>query len=510
MLAARGAARLWSFVLANPHRRRWIFPAILCLAFALRFYALGEKSLWGDELDTLRITEKPNASELIRSLYYYNRWTYVNPPIYFLGVHYVSRLSDSEAALRLLSAIAGVMAVAAFYGLSRTLVPRRHAWMMTLLFATSPLAVHYSQENRPYSFFLFESILAAWGLAAFVKYGRPWALALFIMGLVLALYTSYVAMLLSGCLFAGAGIALLWKMREPAFRRRSLRRLLLLAGAGMVVLIAYIPWLKPARDFFLQNSQTIDSGLVALENRFQFSDAAALWSNLLSLPDALKFLPVLLLALYIAALARRRRVKESWLVLSICLLPVIALLIFRPGHYHYRHLIFIFPFLLIAAYRATILGGWTRIQAVPALVAAAWIAFWCYGLADYYRHEKEDWRTAVAYLEDHVREGDAIITGMFFVEDALAYYHRRNVPNVRILTNVGLAGPDKPPPVEDFIRASASSPRVWYVTSFHHLLPPWVHEILRHNYRVQAVIPGKLPIYLYLKDDANPVPRNSG
>ena len=479
------------------HSPLWL-GALLLLAALLRFWDLGGKSLWGDELDTLRVTDLATSGQIVDALAHYRKTTLVNPPAYFLAVHGVSLFSRSEAALRAVSAVAGTLAVLAFFFLARLFLPRRHALGAAALFAIAPVAVFYSQENRPYALTLLETTAAAYGLFGFLLERRPWQIMLFLFASASALYTNYVSILFLGCLAVSGAAWLAIGWRAQADRKRLGLHLGVLAAAGGALLILYLPWLPTAMDFLRVNS-------LSNNPRFRPHDLETLWANLLGLPERLWPVAWVLMGLFVAVAIRGRRWWDLVFLLPVCILPLGVLAVGRPMHYHYRHAIYMLPFLLIAVWRGVVcgLGEWAgsrgRRIAVWSLVALAWLPMNLHALADYYGNEKEDWRRAVAYLEQHARPGDHIITGIFFVEDAIAYYYRTGPREVTL--HKGVLSQDQ------FLEASRSAPRVWYITSFHYMLPGWVREIVDKHYTLEKVVPGKTEIYVYLKDDYSPALR---
>jgi 4-amino-4-deoxy-L-arabinose transferase-like glycosyltransferase len=95
--------------------QRWILLiAILWLAFALRFFALGAQELRGDEAASwARITQEPGPIELFQRLVAEGQ---PHPPLHYWSLQAWARvLGYSEYALRSLSALLSVLVVALVY-----------------------------------------------------------------------------------------------------------------------------------------------------------------------------------------------------------------------------------------------------------------------------------------------------------------------------------------------------------------------------------------------------------
>jgi mannosyltransferase len=164
---------------------------LVALAAALRFYGIGHQGFWFDEANTaqlVRFTPGRMLGLLPRSE--------STPPLYYCVAWVWARLwGDSEAGLRSLSAVAGVLVVPVAYGAGARLISRRAGIIAAALTACSPLLIWYSQEARSYSLLV---LLSALSLLAFV-YARatptPRALALWALASALALATHYFAAL---------------------------------------------------------------------------------------------------------------------------------------------------------------------------------------------------------------------------------------------------------------------------------------------------------------------------
>jgi mannosyltransferase len=137
---------------ANP------LPWMLIFAALLRFPTLAAESLWYDETFTAFVAKLPMA----------NFWPAVrgdvHPPLYYL-IEWVNirLLGSSEFAMRLPSAIFGLIAVYLIYRLTLVIgFERRVALMAGLFIAVFPAMIYYSQEARMYTLLLCCVLGAAW------------------------------------------------------------------------------------------------------------------------------------------------------------------------------------------------------------------------------------------------------------------------------------------------------------------------------------------------------------
>lgn len=118
--------------------------ALTGLAAAVRLVGLGHQSLWLDEF---------LWSELARERFGDIFWVGDGyPPLYGWMLHVLTRFGlDSDTALRLPSALAGIACVPLVYRVGERAGDHRAGLLAALLLALNPLAIWYSQEAGAYS-----------------------------------------------------------------------------------------------------------------------------------------------------------------------------------------------------------------------------------------------------------------------------------------------------------------------------------------------------------------------
>ena len=148
-------------------RRLYLLTGVLLAAFALRVAALGHKSLWLDEADSVYFAAH-NWRDVVWGL------CDPHPPGYYLLLKAAMVVAGrSEYVVRLTSVFAGVLGVAALARLTRELraLPgpgrrwgdsvRLPEFLPAALLAVSPLHVWYSQEARMYALVVLLTLGAA-------------------------------------------------------------------------------------------------------------------------------------------------------------------------------------------------------------------------------------------------------------------------------------------------------------------------------------------------------------
>ncbi|HEY6985956.1 MAG TPA: glycosyltransferase family 39 protein [Rhodanobacteraceae bacterium] len=370
---------------AGDHERVWTiaFVIVLLIAAALRILPLGHEAIDGDECFSVRVAIAPlsQAWDIMRQ-------DLVHPPLYYLLLKgWVAIAGTSPFALRLLSLLSGLGAVALTFVLARRLSLRApYCVLAALLVALNDIQIYYSEQVRSYSF--FAALVLVFALAVLwvdetarnrVRLGaRHWVV---LAGLaVLLCYTHYV-----GALYVAA--AWLCLIASPHDRPFKLKVTACFALAALL----FLPWLLGEIDVY--RSKGLEENL-AWENLATFYDLRALFALFTGMPE---FRGGTMLALgvfcvlAVAAMRQRsgpamppaaasrmqaagritlthgwasRNETAAWLVLALALVPPVLLFIagsppFSLRVFAYRHLLpSLAPAILLLAAGTATLAEW--------------------------------------------------------------------------------------------------------------------------------------------------------
>jgi len=438
--------------------RRWRFAtgAVLALATAVRFVRLAGPGLWADEASSLKVALHPLLDIAARS-------QDLTPPLYYAVLHlWVGLLGPSVGAIRALSAVLGVLAVALLGWVVRPLVGRRAAVLAMALLAVSPLAVFYAQMARSYSLFLTLSLASFGWLIRWEEHGRSRNA----IGWVVA--TSAMAYTHNYWVFNFAAQQV-WVLAGAARRWSRLREWAAMTGAFALL---FAPWLPRLAERTLRHARW--GSEVAPPDLGELFHAVQQWvvwpgvatSAGLDVPGLLS-LPFAALALFglvrLAGAPRTTAGSRPFLLLGLwASVPVLV-----PWAWSQTGTrIFDPPYLIAAsaAYAALIARGlldlpWRAARRGVAifvvLVAAANLAT----MAG--REAKQDWRGAAALLAG-AGPDDTVIVSSPYHEIVLAYYREGppavadlvpSVPGWGVASRVGV-GID---------RARQRRARLWFV-----------------------------------------------
>ncbi|HWD65547.1 MAG TPA: glycosyltransferase family 39 protein [Solirubrobacteraceae bacterium] len=223
----------------------WAVLGLTILAAVIRFFYIGHQGFWFDEGNTALLVRR-SAGGMLGLI----PQTESTPPLYYMVAWvWVRIFGDTEAGLRSLSALAGVLTVPVAYGAASRLLSgwrwgsagrspgdaadglgRRAGLIAASLTACSPFLIWYSQEGRSYEMLV---LLSGLGLLAFAQARAnptPRALAGWVIACALSLLTHYYAAML----VVPEAVWLLWE-------HRRLRRVQVAVGLALACGAALIP-----------------------------------------------------------------------------------------------------------------------------------------------------------------------------------------------------------------------------------------------------------------------------
>jgi mannosyltransferase len=444
--------RLWDIVAVAA-------PALVAVALCL--YGLTTRSLWLDEAASVAIAGQHGSA----------LWSAIshdggNMLGYYALLHVlIGWFGHGAFVIRLPSALAAGGAAAAVAVLALRLFDRRVAVAAGLLTAVSLPLVFWGQDARGYAAMVALVAGSFAAFAALVQNGSRRAWIAYVVLTVLAVYASFVAILVLPAQLA----ALAWRReawRGGAWRRGAWRRF---ASALAACVACWVPlavlaasrgsgqlfWI-PRPTLRLEKQVILALTSAGFEPNFRPTWAAG----------ALAIVTVLLLA---GAFVRGQvpwgaRLGLAWLLVPLGLMwlwSLIAQPLFTP-----RNALVSLPAvaLLVGCLVARTRFGWVAVAVVLALRVVA--------LAPSYGTSPENWQAATAYVIASERPGDCVA---FYPLDArmpFAYY----------------AGQPVMPYVERYEtpRLPRSCRRVWLVTS-HQGLPSGTATSRAHYSRYVAV-----------------------
>jgi mannosyltransferase len=465
--------------IAAPRRlghTRTLLP-IFGVYLVLAFYAIDRQSLWEDEFFSLERIASPIPI-----------WQDGHGFLYFALLDFWARLGTSERLLRALSVVFGAAAVGLCYALGNRLLERRSAIIATIIFATSPFLIWYSQEARYVTLMLAATLLAMYTFERAVTDTRPqWWFAAGATTLV-ALFTFLSTLLLPlvQALYLAAS-----SVRRPLLKRWTL--------CQIVVFAIFALWFVNGTHFLRAFLEAKSSGQEIISNTKVFPFSAEynqvrpvvlpytffvfsagfslgppqreLYANRSLAPltphaPMLVSLGILYGGLLIAGLRALRRQRDLAVLLTLWvivpLLGVFAIAKLLNVYYVVRYVALIFPayIMILACGIASFHRAAIRLVLVGAVLSVHAAA-----LANYYfdpSYAREDARAAAQFLTSRALSDDLIL--VVGTVSSLPHYYKGGAP----LVSFGTPDAGGGSPAHKLVELSAGRDRIWLVE-----IRPW-------------------------------------
>lgn len=382
-------------------RLHWsLFGLILAAGAGLRLAGLGDESFWYDESWSWWLA----SGNLIEKL----RVNDAHPPLYYATLTLWVRFGDSEAWMRLLSAIYGTLALPVVYRIGQR--TGRVGLLAMAFLAFCPYHVRFSQEARSYALLFLEAAVLLDLLAAVRERGSAWRWCGVAAATAAMIYTHYMAAFF---LVAVAGMALAWSRGSAGFAKGALAAL-----AGAVAL--FLPWIRTAIDHTLliqkgfwipfPTAQIVGYALAQLAvSPVPFGEPRHYgWA-----------VPLWLLALAAPWIARDRRLAVWLLPLLVPIAGEWAASLRQPVFYTRTFMFVLIPFWILVATAVARLPRWARAGAAFMVLAAMGPGL----VATRLTLHKEDWR-GCSRLAGASPPGEVVVVHPWYLKRNLEYYRR--------------------------------------------------------------------------------------
>lgn len=388
--------------MSTPLWREPAFWATIACAAALRLWGLFRHPTIVDEAFTFYIASHSTA-QIIHLL----RVGDFHPPLVYLIGHALLGLTSKAYELRLVTALFGIVGVAATYALARRVVG---SWapVAALLVAFNPLLIFYDGMFRMYAM-LWSIAMLSWACLfwALDEPQRRWRWAPYAMVLVALLYTHYLAIF---TLVAQLVFVAIFRRRATGFWVTS-----------AIAIAAFLPWLPVFLSQYPLGGNAFNSRLAGHTWELAQAPAVLLVDGL---PPSLEYALALQIALDAVVLAGLAIAcaQRNWPALALGA-PVAIQLIYALVS---GKLILGERYLLQAAvplaFFCVIFFRWLAARLLPASLAliCALGVLAVAGTADKHLlapYQPFDWTEYGHFLDAKIRPGDTVV-----FDGALSYY----------------------------------------------------------------------------------------
>lgn len=437
----------------------FLMTLILLLAAAVRFHEIEAQSFWYDEGVAYGHSQR-SLAELLPRLR-----NNVHVPAYFGSLALWEDFSgSSEFALRAYSALWSVVSAAAAYALAKRLFHPTAGIAAALFTALNTFSIYYAQETRMYAMLAAVGALSMWVFVALVRKASRYETtpeanrALLRLGLALAalnILGEYTHFSFALVMLAQGVLAVLWlgSMAWQAWRtdRRfvgTIRAFIAYAGANLLAVAAFLPWLGTALSQV--SSQPNISDMIPLDAMLRLLQG---WFAVgMTFEQHIGGMGLVLYFLLLFALLPRGRKNAWWEILVPVLWVLISAGIYLYLDLYARYLRFLLPAQIALAVwmgrgvwmlwtivprnlerrypwqrQATI--AMPKVAAVVATLAFAYTqALGLPYLYDDPAYQRDNYRSLAQTIAAEARPGDAIILSAPGLQEIFGYYYRGEVP----------------------------------------------------------------------------------
>jgi uncharacterized membrane protein len=388
-----------------PTRSLWKRPAtalllILLLAGLLRLSLLDSKSLWFDEAFSVSFATR-TPQQIWQPI---SVRPETHPPLYYYGLHYwINHFGDSEYMVRLPSALISLINVALIYILGHRLCNQKTGIIAAALLAFSPLNLWYAQEARMYVFMTAILILSA----VLLTWDNWWTILPLSAVLSVGLYLDYT-MLPLWSLLSAVWVVIWWD------RERRARPFFIWFISSITAWILFSPWLASFYDV-LESFSTVHL-FIRLQEAAGLPFLRPQQYLVVMIAGTVCLIPILA----VLGALQKRASSRKWIFAVVLLSFAVATMLFPiPRVFGIKRILVQFwPLTIVwVAWILDQMGSWRR-----RLTASLLVISLAASLITLITIPKDDWRSAVNYINENREVGEAALFDPFYNATVAGYY----------------------------------------------------------------------------------------
>ena len=450
------------FVNIFEKNRKWIYPVALVLIITigatLQLYDLGGKSLWVDEIASVRDSESITTA-----------LDGAQPPLYYLILHFFRYVGTNETILRFPSVVFGILTIIMMYMVGKLFGGAKIGLISAFLLSISPFHVYYSQEARMYTLLGFLTLCSVFFFYKSISENRKIFVIAFFISTILTLYTHFFGVFV--ILFEIAFVFLLF-IRNKFLSRNvhmptkliKFRKITLLIFVLVLIfiLVLFLPFFVSRFGIpsFSAESQPQDTGTnpdiapsQSLEISFlvklfgEFSNGSPFGYDNITL-FLFMFIFICGFIFYLKKDKATFILLLLWIILPVVLLFWASTLPFvtrnTPVYAEPRYLIFVLPAYLlciskgisgiaktviamgVSIFRRRSSSIWKKSRNVYIIVFIILIISITSitPFSVYFREKKQDWRSVAQYLENEMTANDIVVIEPNYFYQSFSYYFK--------------------------------------------------------------------------------------
>jgi len=391
---------------------------IIAAGFMLRIYAIDHRSMWVDEESSIHFAEK-SANNILA---YADKETH--PPLYYLILHHwINLFGESEAAVRSLSLIFGVVSIFLIYKTGKLMFSKEAGIISALILTLSAFHIYVSQEARMYSMM---AMLALMSMYLFIMMQKKKSIYLdisYILSSTLLIYSHIYGIFI----IAAQNIYLFMNAKEK--NKIEIAEWLI---TQTVLFVLFLPWIYVLIEQIaaMQSGNFININWLSRPGIYEIFETFSLYFyyNIV----ALIFFIILASRPYIKLWGKEknRQKKEMrsskylaiiWLLTIIILPFLISWTIFPIYLAKYTIAASFALYIMAAEGISSIRKKGMKATIITMLILLSLISAIYYYVAP----EPEQWRELGQHIDENAQKGDLVITVPFYTKESVQRYSDR-------------------------------------------------------------------------------------
>lgn len=432
------------------------------IALVLRIIFIESKNMWFDEVYSWN-TAQYDLTGIVKAAA-----GDIHPPLFYMVLKWWTAVfSDSVFSMRMLSVVFSMLSLGFIYRIAKDILKDdRQVFFVIILYALSPINIHYAQEVRMFMMNTFLCLGSVYYFMKLMDSPNKRSRVLYVLFSIFAIYTHYFAFLI----LAAEGMILVYRQIRAKGEMTLVKTF---APLIAMILLAYLPWFG---EFFRQVSggqpwRTPQDGMsLALNSFAYFRDI--IFSYFIYYKDAVihqsaNAVTAIIVGIYftliIIGIKSKKIPRNGWIIALFFLIPfVIAVAVsYKNSLLLSRYISILIPYFLISfAVFAFALRNRKIAYSIIGLVLLASAAGTKFGYEMDFKNN--DYRKIISYLEEHYNEGDEVIVEPHYMGWSIKYLNKRgntNLPAPNIV-DYSLAG------IVDSLRYDKSINKLWMVLDY--------------------------------------------
>ena len=432
------------------------------ITLVLRMIFIESKNMWFDEIYSWN-TAQYDIEGIVKAAA-----GDIHPPLFYMVLKWwIAVFSDSVFSMRMMSVVFSMLSLGFIYRISKDILKDDvKVFFVIMLYALSPINIHYAQEVRMFMMNTFLCLGSVYYFMNLLKSPDKRSRILFVLFTIFAIYTHYFAFLI----IITEGLIVTYRQIRA---KKDLTITKTFAPLFAIIILAYIPWFP---EFLRQVTggqpwrTPQDGWSLALNTFAYFRDI--FFSYFIYYKDAAihqtanavtAIIVVIYFALMFLAVNSKRLAGKAGVITVFFLIPfIIAVIVsYKNSLLLSRYISILIPYFLISfAVFAFALRNKKVSYTILVVVLAASMAGTKFGYEMDFKNN--DYREIISYLEQNYHEGDEVIVEPHYMGWSIKYLNKRGntilpTPNI---VDYSLAG------IVDSLRYDKSLNKLWMVLDY--------------------------------------------